>query len=355
MRIAFDSRIFSAQRYGGISRYFCEIAPRIDRIPGVTLSICAPLWQSEYLSYLPSGMVHGKRFLGSPGIGKLARITSALASDPMMRLFRPDVVHETYYFPFRLGPKNAQRVLTIYDMIHERFPTSFSAKDTTSKYKAIAAKRADHVICISESTRRDAVKFLKLPHEKTSVIHLGFAMTPLSNDLQEPVVVPLKEPYLLYVGNRGGYKNFLQLLEVYAASPELHRSFKLVCFGGGVFRQDERDKIRTLGVAADKVVHFGGDDRLLASLYAHARVFVYPSLYEGFGIPPLEAMSHDLPVVCSNTSSLPEVVGDAAEYFELHDIESRRYAIERVVGHDEYRKTLIRKGRERLQRFSWDR
>jgi glycosyltransferase involved in cell wall biosynthesis len=94
---------------------------------------------------------------------------------------------------------------------------------------------------------------------------------------------------------------------------------------------------------------------LLAKLYKFARAFIYPSLYEGFGIPPLEAMSHGCPVVCSNTSSIPEVVGDAGEYFDPVDTGSMREAIEHVVGSDSHRNLLIAKGYERLKSFSWDR
>jgi glycosyltransferase involved in cell wall biosynthesis len=106
---------------------------------------------------------------------------------------------------------------------------------------------------------------------------------------------------------------------------------------------------------SSQVMQFGGSDQMLAGLYEHASAFIYPSLYEGFGIPPLEAMSYGCPVVCSKTSSIPEVVGDAGEYFDPADIESMRVAIERVVTSDSHRKLLIAKGRARLKYFSWDR
>ena len=171
----------------------------------------------------------------------------------------------------------------------------------------------------------------------------------------EELVLPTRGTFLLYVGNRGGYKNFLRLLEAYGTSPQLKMGYELICVGGGGFHADELKTMQALGLDSNQVMQLGGSDQLLARLYESASAFVFPSLYEGFGIPPLEAMSHDCPVVCSNTSSIPEVVGDAGEYFNPEDIENMRAAIERVVTSDSLRKLLIAKGRARLQFFSWDR
>jgi glycosyltransferase involved in cell wall biosynthesis len=187
------------------------------------------------------------------------------------------------------------------------------------------------------------------------VVYLGFDLMNTAGERVEELVLPTCEPFLLYVGNRGGYKNFLRLLEAYGASPQLKTGYKLICFGGGAFQADELKTMQTLGLDSGQVTQLGGDDQLLAKLYERASAFIFPSLYEGFGIPPLEAMSHDCPVVCSNTSSIPEVVGDAGEYFDPADADSMREAIERVVTSDNHRKLLISKGRARLKYFSWDR
>jgi len=245
-------------------------------------------------------------------------------------------------------------VLTIHDMIHEKFASNLPHADKTARYKALAAKRADHVICVSESTRRDAIEILGLPFDKTSVIYHGFDLMNAYRARDEKMVLPTSAPFLLYVGNRGGYKNYNRLLEAYSTSPLLRAGIRLICFGGGTLRTDELQTIQELGLHSDQVMQLTGDDQLLARLYEHASAFVYPSLYEGFGIPPLEAMAHDCPVVCSNASSIPEVVGDAGEYFDPGDIESMRSAIERVVGSASHQKVLITKGRMRLKSFSWD-
>lgn len=364
MKIAYDSQIFCAQTYGGVSRYFCEIAPRIAKEPGVQVSITAPMHINAYLAHVPPGIVSGfrapktDRFQTNCGANypRLAlRGLGLLMGDWMLRAMNPDIVHETYFSPYRLGPRRARRVLTIYDMIHEKFASRFPQADKTARYKALATERADHVICISESTRRDAIEILGLHPDKTSVIYLGFDLMHADGERAGDLASSTNNPFLLYVGIRGGYKNFLGLLEAYATSPQLRMGYRLICFGGGELNMDEQKAIHKLGLDSSQVMQLGGSDQLLASLYERASAFIYPSLYEGFGIPPLEAMSYDCPVACSKTSSIPEVVGDAGEYFDPADIESMRAAIEKIVTSDSHRKLLIAKGRARLKCFSWDR
>jgi glycosyltransferase involved in cell wall biosynthesis len=354
MKIAYDPQIFNSQIYGGISRYFCETATRVAKMPDTEVSIIAPMHINAYLDDVPEELVSGFR---SPikHSNVLQRSISRVLGDFMIRRFSPTIIHETYFLPYRLGPSKARRVLTIYDMIHERLMDKNSRGYKITRYKKLAAKRADHVICISESTKRDAIEILGIPTEKISVIYLGFDLMGAScmdlgasSDLNH-------EPFLLYVGKREGYKNFISLLNAYGTSSLLRSTFKLICFGGGAFDSDELDAIKKLGLNTEQVLHMGGSDQVLAGLYKNAYAFIYPSLYEGFGIPPLEAMAHDCPVICSNTSSIPEVVGDAGEYFNPDDIESIRIAIEQVVKSESHRTMLMAKGRDRLRQFSWDR
>ncbi|MDP9052031.1 MAG: glycosyltransferase family 4 protein, partial [Acidobacteriota bacterium] len=183
--------------------------------------------------------------------------------------------------------------------------------------------------------------------------YLGFT----SKGLVEPEkkLNPRLRPFLLYVGSRLTYKNFERLLEAFAASPLLKNDFDLVCFGGGAFTSKEISLFQQLGLSDECCCQVSGDDATLAALYGSARAFVYPSLYEGFGIPPLEAMSFNCPVVCSGLSSIPEVVGNAAEMFDPYDPESIQKAIERVATDEVLRETLVSRGRERVKQFSWER
>jgi glycosyltransferase involved in cell wall biosynthesis len=129
----------------------------------------------------------------------------------------------------------------------------------------------------------------------------------------------------------------------------------MICFGGGDFRADELELMRNLSINPDRIEQVGGGDNVLAGYYRNAAAFVYPSLYEGFGIPPLEAMALGCPVICSNTSSIPEVVGDAGEYFDPGQVESIRASIENVLQSSGRRAELIGRGSRKCADYSWDR
>jgi glycosyltransferase involved in cell wall biosynthesis len=349
MRVAFDSQIFTMQVYGGISRYICSLAKALTLYSDVEPRIFAPLHINAYLPELASELVSGHKVPRVPKTGRLLHSTSMMLAQPAIRRFHPDIVHETYYTRRPINSKDARTVVTVHDMIHEHSPSEFTKNDQTSALKRIATQRADHVICISESTRRDLLNFFDVPEEKISVVYHGF-------DTWSPGIPDVgyrTKPYLLYVGDRRGYKNFSGFLRAYASSSWLHSNFDVVCFGGGVFSRVESEMFRKLGLSDKKLIQMDGSDNKLASFYCGAALFVYPSLYEGFGIPPLEAMSLDCPVACSNSSSIPEVVGDAAEYFDPRETDSIRTAMESVLSSIARRTDLIERGKLRCTQFSW--
>lgn len=306
-----------------------------------------------HLEHLPHALAWGWRV---PRIPKTARPVFALSeylAHQAIRRFQPDIVHHTYYSENAFAPVGVCRVISVYDMVSERFPAEFGGSQFT-KTKKIAVSRADHVLCISESTRRDLIELFGVAAEQTSVVYLGY------DDLVPAVDAGTRSrngsrPYLLYVGSRGGYKNFGALVRAFASSPYLKSVCSVICFGGGAFIPDEHALFQQLQLSDAHVRQVSGDDGVLASLYKEAAAFVYPSLYEGFGIPPLEAMSLGCPVICSNTSSIPEVVGDAGEYFDPADIESMRVAIEVVLQSNGRSKELVGKGHARRSLFSWQR
>lgn len=351
MHIAYDYQIFSLQKYGGISRYFYELARNIANLQGGEVSVISPLYINAYLEAEGNLRIVGRRMAAAQYASYVCHGMSSLLSPILMMRAHPDVVHETYYSASRIAPKGSKVVLTVFDMIHERFPKDFPTRDRTSRNKAIAVERADHVICISEQTRNDLMDIFNVNPSKISVVHLGFSLPPCQRD----VVMKSGRPYLLYVGSRIGYKNFEGLLRAYAADPDLMAMYDIVAFGGGQFNMKERKLIKMLGIPEIRVRHEGGSDTILSDLYSGAELFVYPSLYEGFGIPPLEAMSFDCPVVCSNTGSLPEVVGNAAELFDPRSPESIGAAIGRVLNSAVLRQSLIASGRNRIRLFSWER
>ena len=358
MNIVYDAQIFRQQRHGGISRYFREIAARIGRMPQASALMLAPTHRNADLSDL--GWRDAIAW-GSPSASKTRwqrfgtrwAQRAQGAQGATMAAFRPDIVHETYFWgPIIHGNKPPLTVLTIYDMLQEKFRAMFPPNDRTVECKHASAHRADHVICISNSTKRDVMETLNLPEHKVTVTHLAssFSHRPQHEERRDNS----RKPFVLYVGDRGLYKNFARLVAALGGS-RLLRDIDLHCFGGGDLKADEWQTIDAAGVARERIVHHQGSDEQLADLYAAAECFVYPSLYEGFGIPPLEAMQCGCPVVCSNTSSIPEVVGDAGVYFDPLDVDAIRHAVESVVSSEPLKSALRAKGTVRARKFSWDR
>lgn len=356
MNIVFDHQTFDLQRYGGISRYFCELAGHLASMPSCQVNIVAPLHINEYLRTVQAPVRTVGCFVGQiPRGRRLARVFNSAAAPTLLRRCRPDVVHRTYYAAGYRAIRGAATVITVYDMIHERLGGHL-ATDPNAMGKRDAIRAADHAICISGSTQRDLIELFDIDPSKTSVVHLGFSLMDSDLALEVSSVGASRErPFVLYVGQRAGYKNFDALMAAYASSARLRDGFDLVCFGGGAFSKAELAAQSAAPLRAGAVRQIGGSDAVLRALYQQAAVMVYPSLYEGFGIPPLEAMSFGCPVVCCPVSSLPEVVGTAAAFFTSGDTDSLVAAIERVVADAAYRAELVRLGTERLALFSWER
>jgi glycosyltransferase involved in cell wall biosynthesis len=353
LKVAFDHQIFSMQRYGGVSRYFVELASRLPSERVSQVSVVAPVYINNYLRVDSARSFTRGRYLpfDSKGVQRAAGLANRLAAPLAWSNINADVIHETYYALKPVG-RASRRVVTVYDMIHELFTPE--AKDAIAAKRA-AISRADHVICISENTRSDLVRLYNVDPAGTSVVHLGYSLTSEMGEIShhQEVPQPGQRPSLLYVGNRGGYKNFVTLLRAFSSSPIL-REFDLIAFGGSPCFPDEREEIKRLGIT-DRVRFESGSDRALAGHYRAASAFVYPSMYEGFGIPPLEAMSHGCPVVCSNAGAIPEVVGDAGVYFDPNNSDELRSALEYVATNEGLQADLRMRGYRRISAFSWDR
>lgn len=352
MKVIYDSQIFTQQEFGGISRYICALASQVSLVPDVKVKIVAPLHINKYLIDADPTLVTGVHIHPIPKTGRMIKALSAALFGPLAGLMRPDLVHETYYAQ-HTSYRHVPHVLTVYDMIHERFSGNFRDGDAVTKSKKCAVERVDHILCISENTRRDLQEMYSLNDDCLTVTYLGYDALPQTGAKAQDLIG--SAPYILYVGGRHGYKNFDGLMRAFAASSWLKASFRLVCFGSGTLSPEELALMAKLGLSATQVIHVGGGDDRLAALYKGAAAFVYPSKYEGFGIPPLEAMSLDCPVICSNTSSIPEVVGDAGEYFDPYVQDSIRVSIEHVLQSSARRAELVSLGRERCKRFSWER
>lgn len=353
MNIFFDYQAFSLQNYGGISRYFCELITGINKTEG----------NQAHLSLLWSNNVHlkeyGTKALPYPFGNKYSRLIhkpNQLYNSLDYKLGKYDIYHSTYFDDFlSKSVGSTPFVTTFYDMIYERLSDQFvelSADKFIIPQKRKIAQRADHVIAISESTKRDMVDILGIEPSKVSVIYLGSSFEPKVNQADADLD-GTGQPYLLYVGNRAGYKNFVPFLKAIAHLLKRH-SVKLICAGGGNFNKEEKDILQHLSLNT-LVEHRAIDDTVLPVLYKKSLAFVFPSLYEGFGIPVLEAFSCDCPCIVSDSSSLPEVAGESAVYFDPTRSDSIAFAVEKVILDSDLRQKLIKSGRLQLEKFSWSR
>lgn len=357
MKIAFDSNAFTMQRFGGVSRYLVRLAEEFTDA-GHDVKVHGFFHINQYLAETTRPVTRMRRIARFP---KLTRRATHFLNDMRTEIDflreSPDLIHESYCHSRRVGSQNLPRVCTVHDMIHDLFPQYWGKMDRTPEYRRATIARADAVLCVSESTRQDLIRITGIAPDKTHVVHHGFEIEGDPADLkgqeQNQLDQLLNRPYLLYVGGRENYKNFQNMLRGFARTSAL-RDVSIVAFGGGPLRQDELARAESLGIPAENLLQYGGSDALLRALYRNALAFIYPSLYEGFGFPPLEAMSEDCPVISSNASCMPEVIGDAAHFFDPQDEESIAAAIEQVLQSTELQADLVAKGRNRLRSFSWE-
>lgn len=352
MRLLYDFQTFSEQVVGGISRYFLELAARIAREPGFEVTILAPFHVNRWLKPIPQARIIGLRIPPVPGTRRLRRTINGTLTHLWMRFLKPDLVHETYFFPRRLAPPRAKIVLTVFDLIRELLPAFFPAIDPWARFKAAAIARADRLITISHTTRKDLLeRFPNIDPRSVTPIHLGAPAPQASYGAR-----PFPEPYFLFVGDRGGYKNFPIVVEAFRRSSTAHRTARLVCYGGGGFTTGERRLLTEGGFRFPPTNLSGaGADGDAVNLYFHAAALVYPSLYEGFGLPLLEAMVHGCPVISSTGGSLPEVAGDAARLFAPTDAADLAIALDEILAADSPLATRLRNdGLARAAQFTWD-
>lgn len=357
-RIMYDHQAFGTQ-YSGVSRYYYELIRRIARRSDMSVSA----FQGIHINHYPiRACLNGANRctgLKVPSIPRTLRVRS-LINRHWFRHFSNglsglcDIYHPTYYYTYKgrsLLRRHSKLVVTVYDMIHEIYYARQEPNNATLAHKKAMVKEADAILAISHKTKSDLVEILGVDPRKIFV-------TPLATSMPNPVSsrkLPLKSgrPLLLYVGQRGDYKNFSTLLDAYLHGPDIRKCLDLVCFGGNAFTAEERDAIES-NSATNQIHHVVGDDDLLQRLYQNAFTFVYPSKYEGFGIPLLEAMASGCPVITTRCGSIPEVAGNAAIYFDESDPESLQESIRVFMENDSIRTEKTQAGMLRAREFSWD-
>ena len=355
MKIFYDHQTFTLQKYGGISRYFYETIKQLKKKDNVEIVLPLRFTQNEYLINDPSysGIIRlsKRKFPFKRMIVKYLNKKNVKSSFKAIRSENFDIYHPTFFDP-SLAHENLKKpmVLTVYDMITEVLEANYNFKPERSHHKKIMADKAARIIAISKHTKKNIIKYFGIPDDKIDVIYLGSSLA--YNGFSQNSNLP--KNYILYVGNRNKYKNFNTFIESVAPLLKKDNSLMVIAAGAKPFKKEEVDFLAGLGINSQVIHKPVYDDYTLSLLYGNARVFAFPSLYEGFGIPVLEAFGCRCPAVISNTSSLVEVGGDAVKYFDPKSHASIRNTIEEVVYNESLRRNLILKGVERLPQFTWE-
>ncbi len=352
MRVRFDDQVFIMQGRGGIARYFVEL------IRGFTGSPELGVQPQLGWRWIRNG--HALE----AGLGRELRVPGGVRARHVLRLAnrtadvrRPvsDLMHPTFYDASYLSRRSTPPiVVTIYDMIPELFPDLLSKGRPWRRprmCKREYVRRATLVLCISESTRRDLLRIYGSIDAPTIVTHLGVSHRFAPGALR-PSWCPGR--YVLFLGNRGGYKDFRVAIESFAELAPGQRGTALVAVGGGTFTAAEEVLISRWGLR-DQVFQRDASDEELPGVFGGAAAFVFPSRYEGFGLPTLEAMACGTPTVLADSSSHPEVGGDAALYFPPGDSSTLAAQLRRLLSDDALRRDLSEKGLAQAGRFTWQR
>ena len=353
LRVLFDDEIFSTQFEGGVSRYFTHL---VEDLPaaGVTPLLPFGLTCNRHLAGSPA--FAGRRLPRFAGSRSLIRAVNRRRSLAALDRGGYEVWHTTWYdgraVPHLRAHPGKRLVTTVYDMTPEVMPAAIpSGVGDPHAGKQAMVEAADRVVAISAATKADLVRLTQTPAERIEVIHLGVG-EGLRWRPEWPAPAGLPEKFLLFVGKRAGYKNFLgvapALASVLAARPDLH----LVCIGGGPLGSVET---APFGDAAARVHQLQADDATLAWCYAHAAAFVFPSLYEGFGLPILEAFLNRCPAVLAERSCFPEIGADAALYFDPDRPETLVDQLDRLLGDAALCQRLAATGEIRARDFTWAR
>jgi glycosyltransferase involved in cell wall biosynthesis len=374
MNVLYDYQIFHYQQFGGISRYFSKLLSTFHQRQMVDIQLPLQWSANKEIDRLLPILGKVKRYLplsqrlhvsGAGTIQELyyflfpSRNRELIHQKLVIRALQErtnDVFHPTYYEDYYIPSLGeTPLVVTVFDMIHELFPEQLPNEDVaaiTRKKKSVILK-ARILIAISESTKKDMCRLYGINPKKVIVIPLANSLNCMRSSLDFLHTKLLPEKYLLYVGTRNGYKNYRFFLSSIVVIFERYQNLFLVCTGPP-FTTDELKFHSALGLEK-KIIHTEAHmDATLSALYMNALTLVFPSLYEGFGLPVLEAMHCGCPVIVSNTSSFPEVAGDAALYFDPRNAESIRSSLSRLIDSEALRGELREKGRKQEKKYSWE-
>lgn len=358
MKILLDPQIFHQQTYGGISRYYTEVFSVLAKKNDV--EIVLPLYNSENAYIKDTELLVENKKLDSliKALSFFKISTRTLQKKKSDKLFDQvakkndyDLFVPTYYDPYFLDKINGKPfVLTVYDMIHELMPQYFE----NDPYNVVERKiklleKATKIIAVSHNTKKDILKiYPQINADKISVIYHGSSIK-----IEPNIKVNLPPSYILYVGSRADYKNFKFLVTAITPLLKADPNLNLLAAGGGEFDDDEVKWIKSLNLNK-QIVQKSFKENELGHFYQNAEFFVFPSLYEGFGIPVLEAMATGCPIILTKHGSFPEIAGEAGIYFDSNSEEDLRDKIQMLLDDKKLRADFAKKGLEQVKKYNWN-
>ena len=355
MRILYDDEVFFRQRFGGVSRIFATLIKRLTALQEHELIFNAGYSENEYLLQLKPHTFSFLKNYNFPLKGKLIRgiygklshrKTNAILASQAVDLFHP-TFYANYYIN-TLKKSTIPLVFTVHDLIHEKTSNNIHYQEMAA-IKAQNIKIAKEIIVVSNHTKKDLLELY--PFVKENHVHVIHLAQSLPTQGVKPAHLP--HQYILFTGERGGYKNFTSLLHAFAQISKKYPDLHLYCAGSSSFTSAELELANTLQVG-QKIHQAKLTDEELSYVYKHALLFVYPSTYEGFGIPLLEAFSAGVPTIAHHATSLPEVAGDGALLIDATDTNVLAKSINLLMQNDELKQQLIQKGFSRAAEFTWE-
>jgi glycosyltransferase involved in cell wall biosynthesis len=354
MKVFFDHQIFSMQKYGGASKYFSEL---LKNIPFEYWTSSLLFSENEYIKGMPEfSCVMSLLKQNLRGKYYLMDILNRPFSISKILLGSFDILHQTHFTPYY--PSNFLRkrklVMTMHDMNHTKFrhlyPKSriYDANRIQEEQKALINK-SDAVVAVSRSTKDDLINLWNIEADKIKVIYHGIEINEsMIEDLSN---FSISYPYVLFVGARNGFKNFSTFLRAFMQISDKYPDLNIVCTGMPFTKEEliDFDQLRI----KKKVHHISASEQEMHYLYSKAEFFIYPSLSEGFGMPILEAMACDCPVVLSNSSCFPEIAGDAGIYFDPENADDIAYKMERTLNDTQLKLQISHLAKQRVTGFSW--
>ena len=334
MKIGFDARMI---HHSGIGTYSRELLKLLTQKQDLDFTLFGDLVKlSNYPAkkvYAPFPIYSAREQLFFPLL---------LNKNPVQLLHVPH-----YNAPLGTSTK---LVVTVHDIIHLKFPPSRLAYIYARGMIEAVCKKAKKIITVSNHAKEDLINVLGIKENKIKVVYNAVSPVFSESNGSDQKFKEKYGDYALYVGNLKSFKNVLRLIQAFVLAKEKIKEMKLILIGKNFMAQE------TLVFEKEKDIIFLGEVPFsdLSKFYRNAKYFVFPSLYEGFGLPPLEAMASGTPVICSNAASLPEVVGEAALLFDPTQVQELAKLMVELWENEGQRKKLIAKGLEQAKKFSWD-